>query len=168
MKVDRLFKCLMIFIILPFALSVVLAVQASALEVRVGIGANPPLSFIDDQGQPAGLLVDVLDEVAAEADWDIVYVHDSFSVLLDRLKAHEIDLTSIAYSQERIEYYDFNQINVVSNWGVLYSSEKIEALSYFDLKGLELLCRVRIFTNRSYGKCWKVSRFQLNFWSVIL
>jgi len=138
MKVDRLFKCLMIFIILPFALSVVLAVQASALEVRVGIGANPPLSFIDDQGQPAGLLVDVLDEVAAEADWDIVYVHDSFSVLLDRLKAHEIDLTSIAYSQERIEYYDFNQINVVSNWGVLYSSEKIEALSYFDLKGLRI------------------------------
>jgi len=123
--------------ILLLALSFLLPVHSAALEIRAGLEQNPPLSFIDEQGQPAGLLVELLNSIAADSDWQIVYVPDTFEKCLQKLNDHEIDLmVTIAYSKERAEKFDFNQVNVVANWGVLYSSIERDIESYLDLKGM--------------------------------
>ena len=41
--------------------------------LRAGLEQNPPLSFMTPQGEAAGVLVDVLEEVARQEGWRIEY-----------------------------------------------------------------------------------------------
>jgi len=110
--------------------------DASTRTLRAGLEQNPPLSFIDSQGQPSGLLVDLLNETAATEDWRIEYIPDTFQNCLEKLQRHEIDLmVTIAWSEARAKIYDFNQLNAVAVWGALYAPRGIEVNSYFDLQG---------------------------------
>jgi PAS domain S-box-containing protein len=129
-------KTLSLVVSLTLTLIILSPIKAGAVELRAGLEQNPPLSFINDQGEPAGLLVDILDQVAAQSGWQVTYVPDTFKNCLQKLSDHEIDLmVTIAYSKERAKRFDFNRINVVANWGVIYSSQKKEIQSYFDLVG---------------------------------
>ena len=124
---------------LLLVLSFLAPVKSNALEIRAGLEQNPPFSFLDDQGNPAGLLVELLDYVAADSGWQVVYVPDTFENCLHKLDNHEIDLmVTIAYSKERQEQFDFNQESVVANWGVLYATPGRDIQSYFDLNGLKV------------------------------
>jgi PAS domain S-box-containing protein len=108
----------------------------AAVEVRAGLEQNPPLSFIDEQGQAAGILVELLNQVATREGWQVVYVPDTFDRCLDKLKDGQIDLmVTIAYSKERAELFDFNRLNVIGIWGQLYAAQGSAIQSYFDLEG---------------------------------
>lgn len=112
---------------------------ATAQIVRAGLEQNPPLSYVDEQGRPAGLLVELLDEVAAREGWQVRYLPDTFDRCLEKLGSGDIDLmVTIAYSRERAERYDFNTVNVVSNWGQLYAVPGTRIESYFDLEGKKI------------------------------
>ncbi|PLY04516.1 MAG: hypothetical protein C0624_05615 [Desulfuromonas sp.] len=109
---------------------------AAEIQLRAGLEQNPPLSFIDDNGTPSGLLVDLLDHIAAQENWQLKYVPDTFDRGLSKLRRHEIDLmVTIAYSEERARTYDFNLDNVVVNWGMVYAPKGEKLQSYFDLAG---------------------------------
>ncbi|PKN13503.1 MAG: hypothetical protein CVU69_02180 [Deltaproteobacteria bacterium HGW-Deltaproteobacteria-4] len=114
----------------------ILPVAALSITVRAGLEQNPPLSYMDEQGKPAGLLVELLDHVAAREGWEVSYQPDTFDRCLEKLRNGEIDLmVTIAYSKERTELYDFNKVNIVSNWGHLYTVPGASIESYFDLEG---------------------------------
>lgn len=109
---------------------------AAAVTVRAGLEQNPPLSYMNEQGKPDGLLVNLLDHVAAREGWNVVYQPDTFDRCLEKLRSGDIDLmVTIAYSKERAELYDYNQVNIVSNWGQLYALPGSKIQSYFDLEG---------------------------------
>jgi PAS domain S-box-containing protein len=113
-----------------------IAVSASAKTIRAGLEQNPPLSYIDDSGTPSGLLVDLLDAIAAKEGWQVEYIPDTFKNCLKKLDDHEIDLmVTIAWSEQRAKRYDFNQVNVVAVWGALYTPTEIEIESFFELEG---------------------------------
>lgn len=112
---------------------------ASAQTIRAGLEQNPPLSFIDDSGKAAGLLVDLLNDVAAREGWQLEYVPDTFQRCLQKLENHEIDLmVTIAWSKQRAKIYDYNHVNVVAVWGSLYTPNDIEIGSFFDLEGKKI------------------------------
>ena len=109
---------------------------ADSVRIRAGLEQNPPLSFIDANGQPAGLLVDILNQVATERDWIIDYRPDTFQNCLDKLRRHDLDLmVTIAYSTARAELYDFNQVNIISAWGQVYTRPESPIHSFLDLEG---------------------------------
>ncbi len=76
--------------------------------VRVGLYQNPPKVFIDENGNPSGIFVDLLDEIARQEKWNLEYVPCEWSECLESLEEHRIDLMpDVAYSRERDELYDF-------------------------------------------------------------
>ncbi|MBT0654030.1 ATP-binding protein [Geomobilimonas luticola] len=127
-----------------------LAGPASAtVHVRAGLEQNPPLSFTDSTGKASGLLVELLDHVADKEGWQLEFVPDTFDRCLEKLKNGDIDLmVTIAYSKERAELYDFNQVNVIANWGQLYSARGVNIQSYFDLDDK----RIAVMTGDTHHK----------------
>jgi len=116
-----------------------LSVSALADDVRtvkVGIPQNPPLAIQHLDGKPEGLVVDVLNDIAAENHWTLEYVQDSWPGLLEMLEKGEIDiLTGIAYSEDRARRFDFSNEALASNWGVVYRNPSIEINSVLSLQG---------------------------------
>lgn len=105
-------------------------------EVRVGFYHFAPLTIIDKNNQAQGMFVDLLNKVADEENWDIIYVPGSFSGSIERLNNDEIDLLiAVGYSDERAERYDFNEETVYLEWGLIYTPETTDIKTILDLDG---------------------------------
>ena len=72
-------------------------------------------------------------------EWNIEYVHGSWSQGLQNLKSADIDILGpIAYSQERKNDYDFTYENVLTNWGQIYVNKYSRIESILDLSGRKI------------------------------
>jgi PAS domain S-box-containing protein len=130
--------------------------SVSAQTIRAGLEQNPPLSFIDDSGKPAGLLVDLLDGIAIKEGWQIEYLPDTFQRCLEKLQNRKIDLmVTIAWSEQRAKIFDYNQVNVVAVWGALYTPLDIEIESFFDLEDKRIAVMRRDIHHQSLRKMLK-------------
>ncbi len=110
--------------------------QGNGSIIRVGIFQNHPIVFIDDNGVPQGLYIDLLREIANEEGWDVQFVPGTWTEGLERLRSNEIDLmTSIAYLDEREVYMDFSHENVLTMWGQVYVHEDSNIQNIIDLQG---------------------------------
>ena len=110
--------------------------QDNGSTIRVGIFQNQPIVFIDDNGVPQGLYIDLLREIANAEGWDIQFVPGTWSEGLERLRFAEINLmTSIAYVNERDVYMDFSHENVLTMWGQVYVHHDSEIQNILDLQG---------------------------------
>lgn len=126
-----------------FLLSVALIVIASPvfsetgkLNVQVGVFQNKPLSYQDSSGRFIGVYPDLLEIVAGEENWNIVYVKDSWAGCLERLKNGDIDLmVSIVHTLERERVFDFSSRPVVTSWGQVYTKKDNKINGIFDLSG---------------------------------
>jgi PAS domain S-box-containing protein len=107
-----------------------------ARTLRVGVYQDHPLAFVDKNGQVQGFYIDILEEIARQEGWHLVYVAGTWEECLRRLEAGEIDLlVAIAYRPERTERYDFNQETVLTNWGQVYTVPGGGVNSILDLRG---------------------------------
>lgn len=111
-----------VFLILLGILLLLFNPSADAAKmVRVGVYDNKPLVFIDDDGKPQGIFIDLLEHVASKEHWDLKYTPGTWSECLERLESGEIDLmTAIAYSKERGKKYNFTYETVITNWGQVF------------------------------------------------
>jgi len=112
------------------------AAAAEPRTVRVGVYANEPKEFVTAAGQPSGIFVDLLEEIARLEGWDLVWVDGSFSEGLAALQAGQLDLMpDVALTGEREKLYDFHTTPVVESWSYVYAArgQQIERLS--DLGG---------------------------------
>jgi len=128
------------FIVFLIALSVTdSSADQPGLKIRVGIFQNEPIVFIDDQGRPQGLNIDLLNEIARQENWSLEYVFGTWSDDLLRLRDHDIDLlASIAYSNDRDISLDFSEESVLTMWGQVYTRENTTIGNIFDLEGLKV------------------------------
>lgn len=102
--------------------------------VRVGIYQNAPGVFTSQVGQVQGFYIDILNDVAKQADWHLEFVSGTWSEGLQRLEAAQIDiLVAMAFSTEREKNYTFTQESVFSNWGQVYV-QNTAIKSILDLK----------------------------------
>ncbi len=78
-----------------FILSLIIASvcpAAAARDVRVAVPDLRPSLFLDEKGEPAGFFVDLLEDLAAEEGWNLIWIKGTLSESWDRLLEGDIDL----------------------------------------------------------------------------
>lgn len=120
-------------------LALSLASVAHGRTVNVGVYSNEPLVIISEQGPVKGVYPDVLQNIAANEKWELNYVTGSWEEGLDRLKNGDVDLlVAIAVTEERRDYYDFNEETVVTNWAQVYARKSDLVRSYIDINNMKM------------------------------
>lgn len=109
--------CLLFIILVAFNTT---AFSAEKQTLRVGLFQNKPAVFQNEKGEPQGIYIDLVNEVARQEKWQVDYVLDSWAGSLQRLSSGDIDvMTSISYSLERDRFADFTHESVWGTWGVV-------------------------------------------------
>lgn len=113
--------------------------QASKPErrtVTVGLYENAPKVYTGENGRPAGLFVELLNEVARDEGWNLHYVSCEWADCLEKLAQGRLDLMpDVAFSAERAQRFDFHNSSVASGWSQIYSHPQLKVLSLGDLVG---------------------------------
>lgn len=113
-----------------FILASSLPHQLLAAEVRIGIDSNPPLTFIDTDGNASGLFPEIFNQF----DWDIRYIPCRWEQCLEKLEQGEIDiLPAIAHTKERARRYRFAEETVINSWGQIYHRPETPLNSILEL-----------------------------------
>ncbi|MDD3276551.1 MAG: transporter substrate-binding domain-containing protein [Kiritimatiellales bacterium] len=93
------------------------SIRAEQQTVRVGVYQNQPKVFQTEQGEVAGFFIDLIEDVAKEEDWHLVFVYGTWTEGLDRLTQGQIDLMpDVSYSAEREKKWKFNRNPALSDW----------------------------------------------------
>ena len=123
-------------------------VAQSTKTIRFGLYNNPPLSFLDEDGNPQGLIIDIINAIAKDEGWKITYIPCEFSACLEMVDEGEIDLLApIAYSEDRAKKFDFTNESTIINWGQVYMRDDSSIETIFDLNGKTLaILRNDIYT----------------------
>jgi len=104
--------------------------------VRVGAYENPPKIFTDENGFVSGFWGDIVTYIAGEENWQVEYVHGSWTECLERLERGEIDMMpDVAYTVERSQAYAFPEESVYTSWSMVYVREGSSIQSVLDLEG---------------------------------
>ncbi len=111
------------------------SLRAAKNVYRVGVYQNPPLSFLDEAGNPSGFFPELL-AADRDHDWSLTYVFCSWSECLQQLDQGKIDLLApIAFTPQRSKKYDFLKTTVLSNWGQIFIPSRATVSSILDLNG---------------------------------
>ena len=103
--------------------------------ITVGVYNNAPTIFVDHNGHPAGIFIDILEEIAEKESWKIIYKTGNFTILLEQVKEGKIDiLPAVAYSKQRDQFIDYNYTTIIANWAELYTSDNLAINSFLELK----------------------------------
>ncbi len=103
--------------------------------IRVGVYQNQPKIFTDEDGEPAGLFVELFNAIAKNEGWNPVYVPCRWADCLQALEEGNLDLMpDVAYSRERAVRLDFHQIPVAESWSRFYGNPHSSINSLADLK----------------------------------
>lgn len=126
-----------LFVCLFYLLSITFNSSAEEKkEIKVGLFQFSPMNFLDSTGEPAGIYVDLIEEIAAKENWLITYVRGTWDEGLNRVKNGEIDLMpSIAFSVDREKLIDFTHEPVVTLWGEVYTRPNSDVQNILDLEG---------------------------------
>jgi PAS domain S-box-containing protein len=112
------------------------ALVAQTRTVRVGVYQNKPKIFLDEHGQAAGILIDLLNEMAAQEGWNLVYTPCEWEDCLRTLEDGQIDLMpDVAYSPERDTTFDFHKIPVLESWSEVFANPGTPIYNIFQVNG---------------------------------
>ncbi|MDO8914539.1 MAG: ATP-binding protein [Coriobacteriia bacterium] len=106
--------------------------------MRVGVYQNEPKVFTvtEENGRPAGIFIDLIEQMAKEEGWTLVYVSGSWEEGLAELESGRIDLMpDVAYSEARDKVYDFHKTPVVDSWSYVYARPGVEVDRLSQLNG---------------------------------
>lgn len=128
-----------IVFLLALALLFVIAIcspATAARDVRIAFQEIPPSFFTGENGKPAGLFVDMSEDLAGKEGWNIIWVPGTLSENLDRLSSGQIDLMpGIVNTPDRGRLYDFNRVAAISAWSQVYAPPGSGINTILDLDG---------------------------------
>jgi len=109
---------------------------AAPREVRVGVYQNEPKIFMGADGQPSGILGELLVEMAKREGWTLRPVRCEWQACLDALKDGNLDLMpDVAFNEQRDAIFDFHKVPALLSWSQIYKHSGITINSALDLKG---------------------------------
>ena len=112
------------------------AALVTARTLKVGLYHNSPKIGISETGQPEGIFIDILKNIARDEGWSLEYVAGTWSECLDRLEAGKIDIMpDVAYTRQRENIFAFNKEPVLSDWFQIYAPRGSGIRSLLDLSG---------------------------------
>jgi PAS domain S-box-containing protein len=104
--------------------------------IMVGIYQNPPKIYFDENKKPAGIFIELLEEIARLENWQLNYVSCTWNDCLLALENGEIDLLpDVAYTFDRSQRFGFNTIPVIESWSQVYANPDLPVTQLSDLKG---------------------------------
>lgn len=107
--------------------------------LRVGVYHNPPKLLAGSQGQPSGVMGELLAAIASEQQWHLKSVPCDFADCLTLLGRGDIDiLPAVAWSDERDQRFIFHREPVLHSWSQLYQREGVSVEAIQDLEGLRV------------------------------
>ncbi|KQC08315.1 MAG: histidine kinase [Smithella sp. SDB] len=134
---------------IPFA-------QASDQIVMVGVYENAPKIFTSKSGKPAGIFIDVIENIAKAEGWKLKYVSGTWTEGLDRLEKGEIDLMpDVAYTTERGKIYSFHKVPILSSWYLVYVPKGSNVRSILDLNGKRIVVLERSVQQAAFAQLSK-------------
>ncbi len=90
-------------------------------SLRVAMFNAPPIMELTEDNKRQGFMVELLEQMAREEDWDIEWVNMDWPQAIPRTLNNDIDLIPfIAYSEARAELLDFNEEGILTGWGQVY------------------------------------------------
>jgi len=82
--------CLLIIVLLSFSCLGIPPAIADGRIVTVGVYENAPKIFTDESGKPAGIFIDIIEDIAQKEGWALRYQSGAWGEGLDRLEKGEI------------------------------------------------------------------------------
>jgi ABC-type amino acid transport substrate-binding protein len=118
-----------------FVFAILTAAKAQNV-VKVGAFNFFPAIFQDTDGVVKGFYVDALNELGKKENIKFVYIYGSWDEGLERIKTGEVDiLTSVAITEERLNYMDYSATPLLTVWSEVYVNPKSEINGILDLEG---------------------------------
>lgn len=112
----------------------------AARDVRVALTDLRPSLYTDENGNPTGFFVDIINEIAVREGWNIIWVRGSLSESWARLASGEIDLLpGVASTPDRLKTYDFSNESAMSVWSQVYARPGADINTILDLDGKEVV-----------------------------
>ncbi|MCA1245946.1 EAL domain-containing protein [Massilia sp. MS-15] len=104
--------------------------------VRVGVYANPPKLYSNEEGQADGILIDLLREVAKAEGWELRFIRCQWAQCLAALNQGSIDvLPDVAWSEERSRQLDFHRVPALYSWSQVFRRAGVALSSMTDVGG---------------------------------
>ncbi len=116
--------------------------EKPAIQLNVGVYDNYPKIFIDDNGNPGGIFIDVLKVIAKEEGYKINYVEGDWHQLYKMLLDGEIDiLPDMAFSNERDSLFSLTRLPLLTSWLEIFTTKSnfIHSLKDLDKKKVGVL-----------------------------
>lgn len=115
------------------------AIKAEGYDVhvvRVGFFENRPKNYTNESGVRAGFYVAILEEIAKNEGWQLVYVDCVWTECLTMLEQGQLDLLpDVAISPERQARFTFHQEPVLESWAQVYHSPDSPIIGLADIRG---------------------------------
>lgn len=113
---------------------------AEPKKLKVGIYENAPKIFTNNHGEPAGILVDLLDWIARKEGWELEYVACTWAECLEALRSGRLDvMPDVAYTDSRAEHLSFPQVPSLHSWSQVYRQQGIRIREVSDLAGKRIV-----------------------------
>ncbi len=129
---------IILIILLSVTTSLISIATVSPKDISVAIYPNEPLVFYEND-TAKGLLVDILNQIALEENWNIKYEYDSFANGLKKVESSEVDLMlGVAWSKDRERVYNYSEEALFVNWGQIYQHPLKSIESIQDLSGSKI------------------------------
>ena len=113
---------------------------AAARDVRIANTDLKPTLFTDEQGKPSGFFVDIIEDIAAQEGWNVIWVRGTLSESWGRLSSGEIDLLpGVTGTPERLKTYNFNNESALSIWSQVYARPGSGINTILDLDGKQVV-----------------------------
>ena len=91
------------------------------VSVKVGTYENYPKIFTDENNDVSGFWPELLNYISEKENWEIKYIHGTWSENLAALEREEINIMpDVAYTEKRNELYFFSEEPVLMSWARLY------------------------------------------------
>lgn len=123
----------------------------AAFQHNVSAQSDMPLkklyrigSLTNDLGESGSSMIsdinqELLNEIAQKNHFEIEWVYDSWNNLQQQLKEGKIDLlTSVGYSEERSQYFDYSEQSLVAVWGQLFVPKGHQVYSFLEVNGKKI------------------------------
>jgi len=142
-------------------------VPVNAREVKVALYQYEPMIFTDENGNAAGITVDLLNDMAKQNDWEIEYVECTWAEALEFLENGEVDIvTNIAYTEERDSVFNFTAEPAHVYWSQVYVSPDLKVNSILDLSGKTIIGNEEDFSFNYFKERMEKYRVQANYIEV--
>lgn len=107
--------------------------------IRVGIYDQPPGVYITPEGNPGGIMGELLNRIALKEDWGLQVTRCTWQDCLTQLQSGQIDLLpDVVHTPERAEIFDFHHVPVLHSWSQIYARHGNQFQSIRDLNGKRL------------------------------